>query len=403
MLKNNTVLKILSLLIAMGLWFYVIGEVNPTVVQTIENIPVQLLNENTLEERDLAVRGSDNFTVDVVLEGRRGDLNRLDPDEIKASADIFGYERGENYVPVQVEVPENVMLKKIKTPKIQIVLEELISVYKEIAVKFNGKTKRGTEAGQVTTNPAEIEVKGAKSAVNAVESVQAEIDASEITDKLRTFTAEPVAISRNGNPVYDVDLSAESVEVETILYHTKTVPLKVEIKGSVPEKYEVEDITVPEEITIKGSKYDLSKIKEVTAEPVELKKITASTRIPVRPKLPPDVTVASDSEDQTIDIKIRGLASKTIRLSTADCIFNHLGQGLSAHVSTGQIFLTITGSEELIEAATEEDFTLSVDLKGLKEGKHTVDAKAAPAETDKRYKSIRIKPKTLQVTITAED
>ena len=36
MLKNNTVLKILSLLIAMGLWFYVIGEVNPTVVQTIE-------------------------------------------------------------------------------------------------------------------------------------------------------------------------------------------------------------------------------------------------------------------------------------------------------------------------------------------------------------------------------
>lgn len=399
MLKNNMPLKLLSFFIAVFLWFYVIGEVNPTVTQTVENVPVELLNVNTLEQRELAVQGGDNFSVDIVIEGRRGDLNRLDKDEIKASADIFGYEKGNNYVPVQVEVPENISLKKIKTPKIEITLEELVSVYKGISIKFKGKTKHGTEPGQVDISPAEVEIKGAKTEVDSVEAVQAEINASEITDDLRTFTAEPVAINRNSDPVYNVGLSAESVEVEMILYHTKTVPLKVDIQGKVPKEYELEDISVPDEITIKGTKAALEKISSVTAEPVDLGKVTASTTIELNPKLPEGVEIASGSQNRGVDVRIRGVSAKTLKLSTGNCIFNHLGKNLNANVNTGEISITFTGNEQLIEAAEAGDFTLSVDLKGLKEGMHAVEAKVT---SNKKFNSIKIKPKTLEVTIKAE-
>lgn len=403
MVKNDNVLKILSLLIAIFLWLYVIGEVNPTVTQTIENIPVSLLNENTLEQRDLAIDGDvENLTVDIVVEGSRGDLNRLDREEIKATADIFGYEKGLNHVPVQVDVPENLKLTKIKTPKLEILLEDLVSVYKEIRVSFAGKLKSGTEAGDVSVSPAEIEVKGAKNAVNEVDSVQVEIDASELTDERRTFTAEPAALSQDGNPVYGVSLSAENIEVETVLYHTKTVPLEVEVKGAVPEKYELEDISLPNEITIKGSQKALQKIDSVEAEPVDLSKVTASTSLAVKPKLPKGVEVAEESQGDKIEIKMRGLYTGRLKLSTADCVFNHLDENLKAHVNTAQLSIAFIGPERLVKNADQKDFVFSVDLKGLKEGKHLVTPKVAPVTKNKKFRKIAVNPKKVEVTI-AED
>ena len=55
MLRNNMVLKIISLLIAIFLWVYVMGEVDPTATQTIRDIPVSLLNEDWLEDNELAI------------------------------------------------------------------------------------------------------------------------------------------------------------------------------------------------------------------------------------------------------------------------------------------------------------------------------------------------------------
>lgn len=399
MLKNNTVLKILSLVIAVFLWFYVMGEVNPTTAQTIENIPVELLNQNTLAQRDLAIQGGDSFAVDVVVEGKRADLNKLDKSKIKATADIFGYEKGENYVPVLVEVPDNVTIKQVKTPKIQVTLEELISVYKKISVKFTGKTASNTEPGNVSVSPNEIEVKGAKSIVNSVDTVQAEVDASEITAELKTFTATPTAIGGNGEPIYGVSLSAETVDVQAALYYTKTVPLKVEVKGRVPDAYEMTDITVPDKITIRGPKDTVDTITSVTAEPVDISKVTASTTLPVKVDLPKDVEVAGDSDNIGVKIKIKGLSTKTVKVNTKNSEIKNLNKGFSAYINTAEIAVTVTGTEKLVETISSDDFTVSVDLKGLKEGNHSVAVKVV---SKKDLSSMKIKPEKVEITINEE-
>lgn len=399
MLKNNTVLKILSLLIAVFLWVYVMGEINPTTTQTIENIPVELLNENTLAQRDLAIQGSSSFAVDIIVEGKRAELNEVDKDNIKATADIFGYEEGENYVPVLVAVPDNVTLKEIKTPKIQVAIEELISVYKSISVKFTGKTEAGTEPGKVSTSPTQIEVKGAKSVVNNVDSVRAEVKASEIADELETYTATPVAVNRNGDPIYDVTLSAETIEVQAALYYTKTVPLKVEIKGSVPETYEVTDTFIPEEVSIRGPKADVDGISSVTADPVDISKVTASTTLTIRPKLPKGVEVSDNSKKIGVIIKIKGLTTKTIHLSTKYSELKNLQQGLNAYVNTADIAVTVTGKERLVKNLKADDFHVSINLKDMKEGNHSVKVKVT---SDEEFNSMQIKPETVEITINKQ-
>lgn len=307
MLKNNTVLKILSVLIAVCLWMYVMGSVNPMTTQTIENIPVELLNQDTLQERGLAVRSGMGFSVDVVVEGNRSILHELDKDKVKATVDVFGYEEGQNSVPVQVEVPDNVRLKEVKTPRIDITVDELISAYKKVDVKFVGRSTFGTEPGVVATSPAEIEVKGAKTLVNSVKTVQARLNAAEISDDPKSFRAKLQALNQNGEQIYDVTLSAETVGVEAALYYTKTVTLEVKTAGDLPKGYELEEISAPKEIKISGMKEYLDSVEKIETEPVDMGQIKSDTAIELKPILPSGIQVSQGSKKAVAEIKIKRL------------------------------------------------------------------------------------------------
>lgn len=396
MLKNNTVLKILSLLSAIVLWVYVMGEVNPTITRTIENIPVELLNENTLQQRELAIKNQAGFTADVIVEGKRADINSLDREKIKATADIFGYEEGDNYVPVQLEMPDNIKLREIKTPKIQVTLEKLTSVYKAVTVEFTGEKEEGTQPGNVEVSPAEVEVKGGESAVNSVERVEAKVPSEEIGNELEVVTAEPVAVDKKGKQVFNVTLSADTIEVKAILYHTKTVPLKVKITGTVPAAYQVDEISVPDEISIRGPKDTLDTIQSVTAEPIDLSHVTASTTLPLKPKLPKHVEVADESQNQGAEIKIKGLSTKKIGIRAKNIELKNLPENMDAYVNTDRITVVVTGKEEDLEDLSREDFHVSIDLQNKKEGTHAVKAAVT---TEKTVNSMKLKPAKVEVTI----
>ena len=53
-LKDNTKIKIISLLSAMVLWMYVMAVVDPEETKLFENIPVTITNINELNEKDLS-------------------------------------------------------------------------------------------------------------------------------------------------------------------------------------------------------------------------------------------------------------------------------------------------------------------------------------------------------------
>ena len=55
MFENKSVLRIISLVAAVLLWFYVMGEVDPEKKAKINNIPVYFTNMDELAEEGLAV------------------------------------------------------------------------------------------------------------------------------------------------------------------------------------------------------------------------------------------------------------------------------------------------------------------------------------------------------------
>ena len=74
--RRKYVSILISVIIAIGLWFFVINDENPTIRMTYSDIEIDYLNEDLLQEEGLVVKDSDiPVTVKVVLQGKRTDLH----------------------------------------------------------------------------------------------------------------------------------------------------------------------------------------------------------------------------------------------------------------------------------------------------------------------------------------
>jgi hypothetical protein len=90
-LKGRLLTGLLSLLIALGLWVYVVTAVSPESENTYYNIPVILQNEGELEKHGLMITTEQLPTVSLRLSGARADLQKLNSARDTA---LYGVLRG---------------------------------------------------------------------------------------------------------------------------------------------------------------------------------------------------------------------------------------------------------------------------------------------------------------------
>ena len=90
MFQSKTAMKVISLLMATILWGYVIWETNPVIKPTIGNVPVQMLNTDSMEEKGLIILNPQDYTVDVKVQGKKIDAGNIKAGDIRVTADLEG-------------------------------------------------------------------------------------------------------------------------------------------------------------------------------------------------------------------------------------------------------------------------------------------------------------------------
>ena len=302
MLKNKSVVRMISVVLAVVLWAYVIGEVNPTVKKTFSEVPVELTNTETLADRGLALTGNEEYFAAVVVEGARSELNELKEADVHVTADMYGYEKGENHVSLEVTLPDGISLEELKTPEITVILEDLETKHLPVTVDFAGEPGENLEPDYSYTVPAEVEVRGAASVVAKVETVRVQLDVSDLTETWDVYSEIPTAWNKDGKLVKNVTISAQSVEVQAVMFHTKKVPLELKVTGTPDEKYGDADITIPKEITVKGSAEALERITSINADSIDISDVKKNGTVEINPHLPGGVELAEASEN--IGVKV---------------------------------------------------------------------------------------------------
>ena len=101
----------------------------------VKNIPVELINLDSIKSSELSIVNNQQFKVDLKIEGTSSEIMNVKKEDFKIVVDMSTYvlKEGENTIPVQIlAYPENISIKNNGYVGIKVKLEKLIS--KEITV-----------------------------------------------------------------------------------------------------------------------------------------------------------------------------------------------------------------------------------------------------------------------------
>ncbi len=392
MLKNKRVNILIALIIAVCLWAYVTGAVDPNTTKKFTDVSIQLINEDSLAQDGLAVDSTDIKSIDVSLKGNRADISKLSKDDIKVTADLYGRHKGSNYVTLDVQLPNGIEVDSKSEDRILISIDELKTKEVSVEVKLTGDVADDTTLGDASVSPSKMVVYGTKDNIDKVDHVQASINAKVLQTKETTHDATVEAVDSKETVVDYVTTAEDSVSVTARLLKIKKVPLKAEVVGSVADGYEIEKVEVPETVEIVGDEEALAKITSVTAEDIDISGVSQNESIKINVKLPDGVEVKDGAVYATV--KLSGTATKSFTIDGGDIKKAGLSDGLEATI-TQDVTVTASGKKQTISNLTESDIALTVDLSDLSEGRHTVSVKA----TSKDGVTFKMSPARVTVTI----
>lgn len=390
MFKDKRYNLLFSFVIAIVLWAYVIGQINPSTTKTFNNIKINIENQGVLENRGLAVESISHDNVNITLKGERSRIQNLKQEDIYAETDVSTADVGSNELVVNVKTPEKITLENKNISKTTVTIGELVSEYKPVKVHYAGNRRTGEEPYTISINPEKVLVKGARGNVEKVVEVVAKVPQEQVRDKETVLETQLIPVDKNGNVVNWVTLETSKAKVKSVITKTKKIELEVSIQGDNPGV----KVEVPEYIIIKGFSDAVKGLTKIQTETIDVSGYEQNTTVDIKPILPEGVKVASGN-NLTAKITVEGTESKNISFDKKDIEINGLGEGLNADVLE-QVSILVEGKKSILADISKEDFSLSIDLQGLTQGTHQVSVKVTNKKAIKKY---TVKPEKVQIEI----
>ena len=286
-LKNNSKIKIISLLSAMVLWMYVMAIVDPEETKLFENIPVTITNKNELNEKDLVIYPEQDLTTNIYVTGKLSNLKKVTKDDINVYGQINNPLEGNNEIYLKVSTSQRVNYD-FKNPVMIVTLEKIISEDKSIKVDITGSGKNNVDNIMLQDNIDKVSVSGPRSLVNKVKRVVGTVKVNgELNDFSQSIKLEPV--DANGKVVEGIELEKDSVNVNITLLTQKTVPITLKLSDNSESgvNYTMSQNTV----TIKGKKDIVDSINDIETQPVKLSEISPGTSKDIYLQVPSGITI----------------------------------------------------------------------------------------------------------------
>lgn len=392
---NNNYLKVISIIIALILWMYVMAEQNPEVTHVYRDVPVTYEN---LDENKLALRDANQeLTVDVTVKARRSIIADLSKDDIGCVLNLKGRMEGENLIPVTVKLPQEVQLVEVSPRELAVYLDAVIEEQFPVQVQLQGKTHPDFIALTPTVNPNEVVIKGARSLVNSIETAAVQVDVEGRSHDVKG--SYPIRVFDKQGNVIEGKLSfrPDTLEVTVPIVYKRELPVKPNIIGSPAPGHLLMGVeTLPETVEVIGDREVLDQTAAVTTVPINLAGAADDIEVEMPVVLPQGLKFPySESRKVKVLINIEKEVIKTIT-SYKNIELHNIGEGLEAEVAHSETTLTIKGPEKRLEQLTAQDFRLYVDLQDLQAGEHQVPLKVELAEG---LTLTQIRPQRVKVVI----
>lgn len=373
LLKKDIVIKIVSVLLAILLWLYVLNIDNPYKNKPL-TIPIKVENINTLQEKGLALK-NDNFTrnVEVIIRGREEVLNKISPGDFQAILDFskvksvddktlkidFIYDIDDITITVMIPRSVNIELEKIEKKAFP------------LQVELTGQPKENYKIINMTQVPESVTLEDVESVINQVASVKSFIDISNLDDD-KTVKQECKVYDKNGKEITKL---SKNLSVEVKLEVAKEVPVNLVVTGKPAQDYlEGEKKISPEKVLIAGPKEIVSGIAGLKTEPVSIENSRENVSTKTAISLPEGVRLVNSPKEVLVNITIESLVNKSFTIAKDDiAILNFSDEELlDFEIVTESVEITLKGKQADLQNISAARMKPSIDVGGLEEGTHSV-------------------------------
>ena len=292
--KGNVLIKIISVLVAIILWFYIQTVQNPYIDFTFNDINVSLHNGHLLEDRNLVVTGETEFKTDITVNCARMSLGKLKKEDFVVYADLSEVKSaGVVELPIGVRINnENILVSNKAPSTIELTVDTIVTVEKDVLVHTVGKVKKEsyTNDDMILAETDRVMIRGPKSLLTKVSSGIATVD---LSGKAESFSDiyDIVLVDEDGTAVIDekITLLNENVKVSVDILPTKMLPINI---SNISE--DIKYSLTPSRVEVAGPKEILDTMEEIVVDNFNLISKTEGHTQNVSITLPEELMLITD-------------------------------------------------------------------------------------------------------------
>ena len=379
MQKNKVISALISVAIAFCMWLYVITVDSPDYQDTIYDIPLTMVNETALRNRNLVVTGISADSVDITFSGNRSDVLKLNKSNITLKVDLAKiYDPGVHTVEWTIalpgDVPSNAFTQENRNPdKVTLTVEDWVRKEIPVRVLFTGSVPMGifADTENVVKDVATIWVSGASSVIEPVAEALITIDLSEHRDSISEYYRYTL-VNENEEPVdaANIEVNVEEVRVDMTIQTVKDVNLVINVVdgGGATAQTTVLNYE-PRTIKVAGSETVLAELDEITLGTIYLADELETREIIFAIPEIDGVTNLSGLTEVKAYINFDSLAMKDVELENLTAI--NIPEGMEVEIITQKLTVQIRGPYGEVMRLTPEDLRAEVDFTGAQIGSST--------------------------------
>ena len=274
--------KILSVLAAVILWFYVADIKTTYEEKVITGIPIKIENFTTGGNLDI-VSGKDH-TIEVTVSGIKSDLDKISKESITAAVDMNGVEKAGPYnLNVYVTSPSGITVKSVSPSKVSVLVDSIKT--KHIAVDLNFSYKDISDdisnIGEPIFSTSSIQVTGPEIEIDKIAKLLVNLDFDTINGSINSKGQSFVPVDKDGAVVSSpyITMGQYVVDITIPVYKKKTVEVVPVFDNDLNYNYSFKDL-YPKVISIEGEAAFIDSIDCIYTEPVALNKELQNLDLP---------------------------------------------------------------------------------------------------------------------------
>ncbi len=371
-LTSRAFFIVVSILVSIFLWLYVVNVENNEIDVTVSDIPVSFIGaDDILADRQLLVKDQGTQNVSLTIRCKRSQATKMKRDNFEVTVDLTDIRSTGTHDRIyDVKLPEDVSEKDTliigKSPEyVTVDIVKLSSKPVPVYGLLNGGAAEGYMVKQLEFSPATVMVSGPEEVIAKIDRANVVIERENL-NKTITEQRSFQLVDRDNQPVEssEVDTDVDLIDVTVPIVMYKDVPLSIDIieGGGARESNAIVDIE-PAKITLAGDAELLEGLNKITLGAIDLADFESTYTGTYQIKINNELENISKTNEATVTVNLRGLTVKHVQAKNITCI--NVTDGYRAEVKTLFLDVKVRGPEGVVKLVDTYSISVFADLADL--------------------------------------